>query len=66
MAKQQEPMVSTDDPGAWLGAVSDMWLTMVGAQWQAVAQWQQALASMQQEWWDEWAAHWAGGAPIGD
>ena len=25
-----------------------------------------ALGTSQQEWWDEWASRWAGGAPLGD
>jgi hypothetical protein len=30
----------------------------------AFVAWQQALAAMSQELWDEWVCHWAGGVPI--
>jgi hypothetical protein len=53
-------------PTDWLGASSQVWWAIQSAQWQALSAWQDALAAMQREWWDEWAAHWAGGAPIGD
>lgn len=53
-------------PVDWFSAVSQVWWAMQSAQWQAVSAWQEAFATFQQELWDEWAAHWAGGAPIGD
>ncbi len=33
-------------------------------QWEALNSWQQVLAAMNQELWDEWVCHCAGGAPI--
>jgi hypothetical protein len=33
-------------------------------QWEALATWQQSLAGLQQELWDEWVSRWAGGVPI--
>jgi hypothetical protein len=58
--------VGTGMPTDWFNAASQVWWAIQSAQWQAVTAWQQAVASMQQELWDEWTAHWAGGAPIGD
>lgn len=51
-------------PPNWFSALSENWWALQSAQWQAVTAWQQAWASMQQELWDEWAAHWAGGVRI--
>jgi hypothetical protein len=53
-------------PLDWLNTTSQVWWNIQSAQWQALSAWQQALASIQKEWWDEWTARWAGGAPIGD
>ncbi len=30
----------------------------------ALVAWQQSLATLNKELWDEWACHWAGGVPI--
>jgi hypothetical protein len=30
----------------------------------ALVAWQQSVANLNKELWDEWACHWAGGAPI--
>jgi hypothetical protein len=67
MASLSSPMPQPADLRAdWFGALSQMWWAAQGAQWQAVTAWQQAAAAVQQELWDEWAARWAGGAPLGD
>ncbi len=67
MASLSSPMPQPADLRAdWFGAMSQMWWAAQGAQWQALTAWQQAAAAVQQELWDEWAAHWAGGAPLGD
>ena len=34
-------------------------------QLETLVTWQRSLAAINQELWDEWAVHWAGGAPIG-
>lgn len=39
-------------------------LQMQRMQLDAFVAWQQALAAMGQELWDEWVCHWAGGVPI--
>lgn len=49
------------------GAIQAGYAAMVHAQqqqWNALMAWQQTLAGMQQEMWDQWVSHWAGGVPI--
>jgi hypothetical protein len=33
-------------------------------QLEALESWQQSIAAINQELWDEWVCHWGGGAPI--
>ena len=35
-----------------------------GVQLEALISWQQSLAAINKEMWDQWACRWAGGAPI--
>ncbi len=45
---------------AWLQAMAEA----QRVQWQALAAWQGAAASLNTSVWDAWAAHFAGGVPI--
>ncbi len=66
MTSNTPPWPTTPLPAEMPGGAWPMWWTLAQAPWQALALWQQSVLAMQQEWWDEWVAHWAGGIPLGD
>jgi len=45
-------------------ALLDAVLLAQRQQWEAMLAWQQSLAEWQQDAWDQWVSHWAGGVPI--
>jgi hypothetical protein len=52
-------------PGAdWFSALAQAVMQAQRMQLALFEAWQRSLAATQQELWDEWIAHWAGGAPI--
>ncbi len=51
-------------PFAWMRSFADFIVLMQQAQLDILLTWQQALAKIQQEIWDEWVSRWAGGMPI--
>jgi len=57
------PTFNPFDSGAAQAAFEAM-LQAQQQQWDALMAWQKALAEMQQEAWDQWVSHWAGGVPI--
>ena len=48
----------------WPKAFAESLLQTQRAQLEALVSWQQSLAAIHRELWDEWACRWAGGAPI--
>jgi len=48
----------------WWSTFNQAWMQAYRVQLEALEAWQRSLAATQQELWDEWIAHWAGGAPI--
>lgn len=48
----------------WWSSLMQSWSQMQRVQLEALDAWQRSLAATQRELWDEWIAHWAGGAPI--
>lgn len=60
MAKTTEPTQPLFDPAALLQGL----LLVQQSQLEVVLAWQRAIASLQQELWDEWLCRWGGGAPI--
>ena len=57
------PAFNPFDSGA-AQAVFEAMLQAQHQQWDALVAWQKTLADMQQEAWDQWVSHWAGGVPI--
>jgi hypothetical protein len=51
-------------PLAWMRSFADFLVLMQQAQLDIVLTWQQSLAAIQQEVWDEWVSRWAGGVPL--
>jgi hypothetical protein len=52
-------------PGTdWWSALAQAVMQAQRVQLEAFEAWQRSFAATQQELWDEWIAHWAGGAPI--
>lgn len=47
-----------------VGRFVDAMLDAQRLQYEAVLTWQQSVAAIQKEMWDEWVCRWAGGAPI--
>ena len=45
-------------------AVVDGLMQVQRLQLEALNTWQQSMAEINQELWDEWVCHWGGGAPI--
>lgn len=39
-------------------------LRMQRMQWDLMTAWQRSLVASQQEMWDQWTSHWAGGVPL--
>jgi hypothetical protein len=39
-------------------------MRMQRLQWDLMLTWQKSLAASQQELWDQWTSHWAGGVPL--
>jgi hypothetical protein len=48
----------------WPRAFGESLMQTQRAQLEALLSWQQSLAAIHKEWWDEWVCRWAGGAPI--
>jgi hypothetical protein len=51
-------------PVAWMRSLADFIVLIQQAQLDIMLTWQQSLAAIQQEIWDEWVSRWAGGVPI--
>jgi len=39
-------------------------LKLQAAQWQMMMSWQDAMRSINQDWWEGWMCRWTGGVPI--
>ena len=48
----------------WPTAFADNLLQVQRMQMEALLSWQQSLASINEELWDEWVCRWGGGVPI--
>ena len=55
---------SFDGHGDPASRALETWLEMWSTELQAICYWQQTLLGMQRGWFDQWAAHFAGGVPI--
>lgn len=57
------PGINFFDFGA-SNAALESWFQVQQRQWDALLNWQRSLADVQQDLWDQWVCHWAGGVPI--
>jgi hypothetical protein len=48
----------------WTTAFTDTLMQVQRFQIEAFTSWQQSIAAVNKELWDEWTAHWGGGIPI--
>ncbi len=48
----------------WSTFTLDDMLRMQRAQWEAINTWQQSLVAFNNDVWEQWASHFAGGVPI--
>jgi hypothetical protein len=44
--------------------VFESWLRMQRQQLDTMIAWQRSMTDMQQDLWDRWVSHWAGGVPL--
>jgi hypothetical protein len=51
-------------PLTWVRSCADFLVLTQQAQVDVLLTWQQTVAAIQQEMWDEWVSRWAGGVPI--
>jgi hypothetical protein len=61
------PSAPTENPPPmfdWSTSMFENMLRVQQFQLDALTSWQQSVSAMNQELWDEWVAHWAGGVPI--
>jgi len=58
-----DPMTALIDFHTVTGIGDTVWQAQ-RLQLEALLTWQQSLASLQQELWDEWVCRWGGGVPI--
>jgi hypothetical protein len=47
-----------------LASLDNPFLEAQRAQWEALVSWQQSLAAFNNDLWEQWAMHYAGGMPI--
>jgi hypothetical protein len=55
---------STAASSASLAPLANPFLEAQRAQWEAFVSWQQSLAAFNNDFWEQWAMHYAGGMPI--
>ena len=53
-----------DPVGTWSTALVQSCLQAQQLQWEALAAWQQSLATFSKDFWEQWACRYAGGVPI--
>jgi hypothetical protein len=58
------PADSADPFAAWSTAVVESCMRLQRLQWDALAFWQESLATFNEDVWEQWASRYAGGVPI--